>query len=91
MSVRSRRLGRRDCDSAPRRPAALVAAKDEQPPPVREVACHAEQLAQPGSIDGGLAVDGEEVCLALELPQQRFQVETLPVLQLRVRLIETVD
>jgi hypothetical protein len=45
----------------------LVAAKDQQPPPVREVACHAEQLAQPGSIDGGLAIDGEEVCLALEL------------------------
>jgi hypothetical protein len=55
------------------------------------VARHAEHLAQPGGIDGGLAIDGEEVCLALELPQQRLLVERLSALQLRVHLIETVD
>jgi hypothetical protein len=35
-------------------------------------------LAQPGGIDAGLAVCGEEVGLILELPQQRLQVRPLP-------------
>jgi hypothetical protein len=35
-------------------------------------------LVQPGGVDAGLAINGQQVGLVLELPQHRLQVRPLP-------------
>ena len=45
---------------------------------VGEIAWHVELVAQPGGVDAGLALNGQEAGLVLELPQHRLQVRPLP-------------
>ena len=73
ISVRSG-ARRRHRDPVPHHPARLVAGEGRVTASSRrsvlEAALHAELLARPGRIDVGLAIEGEEVSLVLELAEQ---------------------